>query len=222
MFCLPAGIRLYLSTSHSTSLLGSLLKGSLNMATGIRNMSLLEPSDWYVLEPSKFHSGRSGWGEKINLIIYFKILKNITCGCWSFQSHIPSTALGSESKVLVLQRSPSPDPSIQMYKAWTLPPWGRSMYCCLTALFSFELAEVAMFLTLETYTEKRTRDEPHTGEFIYFTVRWCVHDKYWHNYIMTIEIIQRQHNNAISDQATTCLLYWLFHNNSYDSQLNTH
>lgn len=57
--CSPAGWRLYVSTSQSTSLLGSFLNGSLNRATGIRNMSLLEPSDWYVLEPSKFHSGRS-------------------------------------------------------------------------------------------------------------------------------------------------------------------
>lgn len=59
LICSPAGLRLYMSTSQSTSLLGSFLNGSLNMATGIRNMSLLEPSDWYVLEPSKFHSGRS-------------------------------------------------------------------------------------------------------------------------------------------------------------------
>lgn len=29
------------------------------MAEGMRYMSLLEPSAWYVLEPSKFHSGRS-------------------------------------------------------------------------------------------------------------------------------------------------------------------
>ncbi len=55
----PAGFRLYLSTSHKTNLLGSLRKGSLNIAEGMRYMSLLEPSDWYVLEPSKFHSGRS-------------------------------------------------------------------------------------------------------------------------------------------------------------------
>ena len=39
----------------------------------------------------------------------------------------PSIVLGSESKVLVLQRSPSPDPSIQMYIAWTKSPWGRLM-----------------------------------------------------------------------------------------------
>lgn len=30
------------------------------MAAGRRYMSLLEPSAWKVLEPSKFHSGRSG------------------------------------------------------------------------------------------------------------------------------------------------------------------
>lgn len=55
----PAGIRLYLRTSQRTSLLGSRENGSLNMRTGLRYMSLLEPSDWYVLEPSKFHSGIS-------------------------------------------------------------------------------------------------------------------------------------------------------------------
>lgn len=33
------------------------------------------------------------------------------------------------------------------------------MYCCLTALFSFELAEVAIFLTLKTYRDKWTHDE---------------------------------------------------------------
>lgn len=33
------------------------------MAAGRRYMSLLEPSAWKVLEPSKFHSGRSG-GER--------------------------------------------------------------------------------------------------------------------------------------------------------------
>lgn len=53
---------MYFSTSHSTSLLGSRQKGSLNIQTGTRNMSLLEPSACAVLEPSKFHSGTSvGW-----------------------------------------------------------------------------------------------------------------------------------------------------------------
>lgn len=56
----PADWRLYLKTSQRTSLLGSLRKGSRNMAAGRRYMSLLEPSAWKVLEPSKFHSGRSG------------------------------------------------------------------------------------------------------------------------------------------------------------------
>lgn len=56
----PADWRLYLKTSQRTSLLGSLRKGSRNIAAGRRYMSLLEPSDWKVLEPSKFHSGRSG------------------------------------------------------------------------------------------------------------------------------------------------------------------
>lgn len=66
--------------------------------------------------------------------------------CPSIHDHIlPSMVLGSKSKVLVLQRSPSPVPSIQMYMAWTLSPWGRFMYCCLTSLFSLELAEVAIF-----------------------------------------------------------------------------
>lgn len=32
------------------------------------------------------------------------------------------------------------------------------MYCCFTALFSFELAEVAMFFPLKTYGEKGTHD----------------------------------------------------------------
>ncbi len=41
----PAVFRLYLSTSHKTNLLGSLRKGSLNIAEGMRYMSLLEPSD---------------------------------------------------------------------------------------------------------------------------------------------------------------------------------
>lgn len=50
---------MYFSTSQSTSLLGSRQKGSLNMRTGTRNMSLLEPSACAVLEPSKFHSGTS-------------------------------------------------------------------------------------------------------------------------------------------------------------------
>ena len=56
----PADWRLYLKTSQRTSLFGSLRKGSRNMAAGRRYMSLLEPSAWKVLEPSKFHSGRSG------------------------------------------------------------------------------------------------------------------------------------------------------------------
>lgn len=56
---LPAGKRLYLRTSQRTSLLGSRVNGSLNMRAGTRYMSLLEPSAWYVLEPSKFHSGIS-------------------------------------------------------------------------------------------------------------------------------------------------------------------
>lgn len=55
----PAGKRLYLKTSQRTSLFGSRVNGSLNMQTGMRYMSLLEPSAWYVLEPSKFHSGMS-------------------------------------------------------------------------------------------------------------------------------------------------------------------
>lgn len=56
---LPAGFRLYLRTSQRTSLLGSRVNGSRNMWTGMRNISLLEPSAWQVLEPSKFHSGMS-------------------------------------------------------------------------------------------------------------------------------------------------------------------
>lgn len=43
---LPADLRLYFSTSHRTSLFGSLRNGSRNIAAGIRYMSLLEPSDW--------------------------------------------------------------------------------------------------------------------------------------------------------------------------------
>lgn len=49
-------------TSHRTSLFGSRVNGSLNMQTGTRYMSLLEPSAWEVLEPSKFHSGMSEGG----------------------------------------------------------------------------------------------------------------------------------------------------------------
>ena len=77
---------------HRTPAVGSLWKGSQNMAAGTRYMSLLDPSDWKVLEPSEFHSGDS------------------------------STHLGSESKVRVLQCSPSPVPLIQMYIAWTSRP----------------------------------------------------------------------------------------------------
>lgn len=62
--CSPAGFLLYFSTSQSTSLLGSRQKGSLNMRTGTRNMSLLEPSACAVLEPSKFHSGTSARQER--------------------------------------------------------------------------------------------------------------------------------------------------------------
>lgn len=63
----PARFRLYFRTSHKTSLLGSRVKGSLNILTGIKNMSLLEPSDWPVLDPSKFHSGRSAGGIEIKV-----------------------------------------------------------------------------------------------------------------------------------------------------------
>lgn len=51
-----------MSTSQRTSLFGSRVNGSLNMQTGTRYMSLLEPSAWEVLEPSKFHSGMSEGG----------------------------------------------------------------------------------------------------------------------------------------------------------------
>lgn len=64
----PAGKRLYFRTSQMTSLLGSRVNGSLNMRTGTRYMSLLEPSAWYVLEPSKFHSGMSeGFKQKMTI-----------------------------------------------------------------------------------------------------------------------------------------------------------
>ena len=66
---LPAGFRLYFSTSHRTSLLGSLRNGSRNIAEGIKYISLLEPSDWYVLEPSKFHSGSSTEQRKKRLLL---------------------------------------------------------------------------------------------------------------------------------------------------------
>lgn len=49
---LPAGLPLYLKTSHITSLFLPIRKGSLYSATGWRYMSELEPSAWYVLEPS--------------------------------------------------------------------------------------------------------------------------------------------------------------------------
>lgn len=68
--------------------------------------------------------------------------------------------LGSESSVLVLHRSPSPVPSIQMYMAWTLSPWGSSMYCCLTALLKLALADVAiLFATIIHLRMKRGRWE---------------------------------------------------------------
>lgn len=66
--------------------------------------------------------------------------------------------LGSQSRVLVLHRSPSPVPSIQMYIAWTLSPWGSSMYWCLTALLKLALDDVAIFLSYyKTPEDKRRR-----------------------------------------------------------------
>lgn len=72
----PAGKRLYFRTSQRTSLFGSSVNGSLKMRTGLRYMSLLEPSAWYVLEPSKFHSGMSDdknvpKGHHQNTLLYF-------------------------------------------------------------------------------------------------------------------------------------------------------
>lgn len=72
----PAGKRLYFRTSQRTSLFGSSVNGSLKMRTGLRYMSLLEPSAWYVLEPSKFHSGMSDdknvpKGHHQNMLLYF-------------------------------------------------------------------------------------------------------------------------------------------------------
>ena len=71
----PAGKRLYFRTSQRTSLFGSSVNGSLKMRTGLRYMSLLEPSAWYVLEPSKFHSGMSDdknvpKGHNQNMLLY--------------------------------------------------------------------------------------------------------------------------------------------------------
>lgn len=40
----------------------------------------------------------------------------------TFIHRLPSMLLGSESNVLVLQRRPSPVPSIQMYMAWHWSP----------------------------------------------------------------------------------------------------
>lgn len=56
--------------------------------------------------------------------------------------------LGSESSVLVLHLSPSPVPSIQMYMACTLSPCGSSIYWRLTSLLNWELADVAMLITI--------------------------------------------------------------------------
>lgn len=81
---------------------------------------------------------------------------------------LPSMHLGSESSVLVLHRSPSPVPSIQIYIAWTFSPWGSCMYCCLTALLKVALADVAIFLPTITHLrwkEEKDRYETAVHEF---------------------------------------------------------
>lgn len=78
MINVPAGKRLYLRTSQRTSLLGSSVNGSLNMQTGMRYMSLLEPSAWYVLEPSKFHSGTSDGDEFYRQECHQSILSHLS------------------------------------------------------------------------------------------------------------------------------------------------
>lgn len=81
--------------------------------------------------------GHSGGDDMFNQLGCRKSARALGC-------HLPSMLFGSESSVLVLQRSPSPVPSIQMYMAWTLSPCGRSMYCCFTALLRVALADVAI------------------------------------------------------------------------------
>ena len=66
---------------------------------------------------------------------------------------LPSMLLGSESSVLVLHRRPSPVPSIQMYMARTLSPWGSSMYRCFTTLLKQALADVAILSSVMTHLE---------------------------------------------------------------------
>lgn len=102
----PAGKRLYFRTSQRTSLFGSSVNGSLKMRTGLRYMSLLEPSAWYVLEPSKFHSGMSddknvpkGHHQntllylccvrlnKINLFIAFPVSIPVKCFIYRISAH---------------------------------------------------------------------------------------------------------------------------------------
>ena len=99
------GLWLKVDVSHSKSLFFPRLNGSRNSATGCRYTSLLAPVACPVLEPSKFQTGRS------------------------------SGVCGSKSTVFVLQRSPSPVPSIQTYITCTLSPVSRSMYLNSVELF---------------------------------------------------------------------------------------
>lgn len=70
---------------------------------------------------------------------------------------LPLMLFGSKSRVLVLQRRLSPVPSIQMYMTCTLSPCGSAMYCCFTTLLSCELADVAMFITLQHLNKQDRR-----------------------------------------------------------------
>lgn len=62
---------------------------------------------------------------------------------WKLKCYtIPFGSLGTKSRVLDLERSPSPVPSIQMYLAWTiLSGWGKSMYRSRRVLSSAAFGE---------------------------------------------------------------------------------
>lgn len=109
--------------------------------------------------------------------------------------YIPSMLLGSESSVLVLQRSPSPVPSIQTYMTWTLSPWGSSMYCCLTALLSSALADIAILFVIK---HLRNDDEKTTGTMrLHQSSRLL--DQHWFVWINMM-----LHNSAFGDRVVYC------------------
>lgn len=124
-----------LRVSHNTILFFPRLKGSRNIATGRRYTSLLQPSAWYVLEPSKFHIGSSSWLD------------------------------GSESTVFVLHRMDSPVPSIQTYKTWTRSPWSRLMYLSRSGLLSVAVIfkEYLGLVKLSTWKKRQKVIQVYSG-----------------------------------------------------------